>query len=85
VGAYALAFFHRHGGDPLRNAASCRPETISWRERIFMAETYRLLHKIVNRAGIEVTLASSTDLAKFEGGHQRRRLSCSGLKARAIL
>jgi cystathionine gamma-lyase len=28
--------------------------------------TYRLLHKICNRSGIEVTLAPSTDLAKFE-------------------
>jgi len=28
--------------------------------------TYRLLHKIVNRSGIEVTLAPSTDLAAFE-------------------
>lgn len=28
--------------------------------------TFRLLHKIVNRSGIEVTLAASTDLAKFE-------------------
>lgn len=27
--------------------------------------TYRLLHKIVGRAGIEVTLAPSTDLARF--------------------
>src|SRR5258708_5384048 len=30
--------------------------------------TYRLLHKICNRSGIEVTLAPSTDLAKFEAG-----------------
>jgi cystathionine gamma-lyase len=28
--------------------------------------TYRLLHKICNRSGIDVTLAPSTDLAKFE-------------------
>ncbi len=28
--------------------------------------TYRLLHKIVNRAGLEVTLAPSTDLAALE-------------------
>lgn len=28
--------------------------------------TYRLLHKIANRAGIEVTLADTTDLAAFE-------------------
>ena len=28
--------------------------------------TYRLLHKVVNRLGIQVTLASSTDLAAFE-------------------
>lgn len=28
--------------------------------------TYRLLHKIVNRSGIEVTLASSTDLDRFQ-------------------
>ena len=28
--------------------------------------TYRLLHKIVDRAGIEVTLAPSTDLVEFE-------------------
>ncbi|HEV3341419.1 MAG TPA: PLP-dependent aspartate aminotransferase family protein [Pirellulales bacterium] len=28
--------------------------------------TYRLLHKIVNRAGVGVTLASSTDLEAFE-------------------
>jgi cystathionine gamma-lyase len=30
--------------------------------------TYRLLHKICNRSGIEVTLAPSTDLAKFQAG-----------------
>lgn len=30
--------------------------------------TYRLLHKIANRAGIEVTLADSTDLEAFEKG-----------------
>ncbi|MBX3432426.1 MAG: PLP-dependent transferase [Pirellulales bacterium] len=28
--------------------------------------TYRLLHKVTNRAGIDVTLADSTDLAKLE-------------------
>src|SRR5262245_1970971 len=28
--------------------------------------TYRLLHKVINRAGISVTLAPSTDLAAFE-------------------
>jgi cystathionine gamma-lyase len=28
--------------------------------------TYRLLHKIVNRAGVEVSLAPATDLAAFE-------------------
>jgi cystathionine gamma-lyase len=30
--------------------------------------TYRLLHKICNRSGIEVTLAPSTDLDKFSAG-----------------
>jgi cystathionine beta-lyase/cystathionine gamma-synthase len=28
--------------------------------------TYRLLHKVLNRAGVSVTLANSTDLAAFE-------------------
>lgn len=32
--------------------------------------TYRLLHKIVNRAGINVTLAPSTDLARLEAAIQ---------------
>ena len=32
--------------------------------------TYRLLHKIVNRSGIEVSLASSSDLEKFEAAIQ---------------
>jgi cystathionine beta-lyase/cystathionine gamma-synthase len=31
---------------------------------------YRLLHKIANRAGVTVTLALSTDLAKFEAAFQ---------------
>jgi cystathionine gamma-lyase len=34
--------------------------------------TYRLLHKIVRRAGIEVTLAPSTDLERFEAAMRPR-------------
>ena len=32
--------------------------------------TYRLLHQVANRSGIEVSLANSTDLAEFEKGFQ---------------
>lgn len=34
--------------------------------------TYRLLHKITRRAGIQVTLADATDLAAFEGAIRPR-------------
>ena len=64
-GGHALAFSTGMA------ATTCVTQLLSTGDHILAGAdiyggTYRLLHKIVNRAGIEVTLASSTDLAKFE-------------------
>jgi cystathionine gamma-lyase len=64
-GGYALAFSTGMA------ATHCVTQLLSTGDHILAGAdiyggTYRLLHKIVNRYGIEVSLAPSTDLAKFE-------------------
>ena len=46
--------------------------------------TYRLLHKICNRAGIDVSLVEYDRLGGGRGGDSRRTRSSSGSRARAI-
>ncbi len=43
-----------------------RPAITFWRAPISNGGTYRLLHKIVNRAGITVSLVNTTDLKAVE-------------------
>ena len=46
--------------------------------------TYRLLHKIINRSGIRVTLADSTQPGRRSPRTSRRRRSWSGSRVPAI-
>ena len=62
----ALAFASRHGGDALRRRCCSNAGDHVVAGADIYGGTYRLLHKIANRAGIDVTLADSTDLAAVE-------------------
>ena len=56
----------RHGGHALRDDAALGRRSHLLPARDIYGGTYRLLHKICNRAGITVSLVDTTDLAAVE-------------------
>ena len=66
IGHGCLGLSPRAWRRPTASRCCSAKATMYWPERISTAGTYRLLHEILDRSGVDVTLAPSTDLAAFE-------------------
>ena len=74
----------RHGGDALRDRARSRAGDHVVAGSDIYGGTYRLLHKVTDRAGITVTLVDTTERGQRRGRDHAGHASSCGSKRPAI-